>query len=432
MLIAADGHGPVHEGGGGPGEATAVRGAAPADRLRPRPAWWSATVTAGVDLTPPPGHILSWSPLVGLTYAGEARAVPGGCGLVRLTAPEIISMEEKDIRRDFIAKLSVEDVTVAGLAVVAPHAPGTPVDEHLMADLLDRRDLAVAGLRIAGLSGFADPELLGWYAYEGNLRHRRETVLRQTILMGLGSGDSAELDADALSRSESIWALLADYTGGGRVSTIDGMLDLFRRAHHSSLHPTTRATLLFALLESLLGRFRDPGEPVQLEDLVGALPGLDPAAAQWFGQSGRAIRNATAHGAWSPEADAPELAQLQVVCGAALQELLVVWTTGRGGAQNPAKLLARHLTGRLADRQEAPWNRRSSSPCWGRRYPLRWPCGTSSRPGRTSAPSRRSSRPTPSSSRSAGRCCRRRSPPRMPGAATSTRPASGSTPPWNR
>ena len=119
-----------------------VRGAAPAERLLPRPAWWSATMTAGVDLTPPAGHVLSWSPLVGLAYEGAIRPVPGGCALVSLTAQEIVSMEEKDIRRDFIARLAVEGVSVAGLAVIAPHAEGTPFDEPLMADLLGHRDLA--------------------------------------------------------------------------------------------------------------------------------------------------------------------------------------------------------------------------------------------------------------------------------------------------
>jgi hypothetical protein len=325
----------------------AVRGFSPAERLLPRPAWWSATMTSGVDLTPPAGHVLSWSPLVGLAYEGAIRPVPGGCALVSLTAQEIVSMEEKDIRRDFIARLAVEGVSVAGLAVVAPHTEGTPFAEPLMADLLGRRDLAVAGLRISGLAGFTDPELLGWYAYEGNLRHRRETVLRQTVLMGLGSDDHQDLDAHALALAEPIWTLLADYTAGGRTATIDGMLDLFRRAHHTSINPATRATLLFALLESLLGRFRAPGEPVQLEDLVGALPRLDPAAAAWSDQSGRTVRNATAHGSWSPAADAPELAFLRSVCGAALHELLVIWTTERAGSRNPGKLLAGHLTGAL-------------------------------------------------------------------------------------
>jgi hypothetical protein len=353
VLIASQGGPPAPDPATGPPAAAPpdhpmgvrVRGFAPTERLLPRPPWWSATMSTAVDLAPPAGHVLSWSPLVGLTFQGAARPIPGGCTLVDMTAQEIISMEEKDIRRDFIARLTVEDVPVAGLAVVAPHTLGAPLDDPLMADLLGRRDLAVAGLRLAGLAGFTDPELLGWYAYEGSLRHRRETVLRQTVLMRLGSGDHHHLEAQDLARVEPIWTLLDNYAASGRTPTIDAMLGLLRRAHHTTLNPATRATLLFALLESVLGRFRAPTDPVQLEELVHALPRLDPAAAAWFGRSGRSTRNATAHGSWTPAEDAPELAFLQSVCGAALHELLVVWTTRDVRPKNPGKLLAAHLTG---------------------------------------------------------------------------------------
>ncbi len=327
-----------------PDPATA-RGQAPGQRLLPRPAWMSGTVSAGIDLSAPEGHTVSWSPLVGLTYDGPPLATPCGAGLATLSPAEIVSMEEKDIRRDFIAKFQTLELPVAGLAVVAETGDAVGLDDDLMERLLRPRDLTVAGLRIAGLDGFTDPELLGWYAYQGHLRHRRETVFRQTGLMGFGRDDQVRLDAPLLAQVQEVWALLAAYDGRGSDPEVELLLDQFRRAHDALLSESTRMTLLFAILEGMLGRFRPAKEKVQLEHLVGALPGLDAPAAEWFVGHGRAVRNEHAHGAWAPEPEErePVLPALRAICAAGLRQLLTVWD----GSGVPGTALVGDLEARL-------------------------------------------------------------------------------------
>lgn len=328
---------------------TAPRGASPQGRLLPRAAWVSGTVTTGIDLTPPAGHTVSWSPLVGLTYDGAMLATPLGAGLTTLSPAEIVSMEEKDIRRDFIAKFQTLDQPVAGLAVLAETGDGVTLDGDLMTQLLRPRDLTVVGLRIAGFDGFTDPELLGWYVYQGSLRHRRETAFRQTVLMGLGRDDQVALDADALVGAQETWALLAAYDGRGGHLDLERLLGQFRRAHDPFVTEDARLTLLYGVLEGLLGRFRPAKDPVQLEDLVGALTGLDPETAEWFAARGRSLRNEHAHGAWepSPEERARALPALRAVCAASLRETLAAWD----GSSEPGRAVVERLGSRLeADR----------------------------------------------------------------------------------
>lgn len=333
-----------------------LRGMAPADRLMPRPAWWSGTSTSGVELGRD-GQWVSWSPLVGLVYEGGEMATPCGTALAPMSVAEIVSMEEKDIRRDFIAPLVQRErdpdntppppLAAVVAAIPAPNHPATP-DEASMARLLRARDLTTVGLRIAGFEDFVDPELLGWYLYDGAVRHRRETVLRQTVLMGVSSGNHRLLTDHDLRTAGRVWAALGAYGQQPPVAEIDDMLHLYRRAHDPYASAQTHLTLLFALLESMLGQFRSPGNRTQLEDLVAAVPGAAPEAVAWFAEHGRRTRNAGAHGAWRPADGDVELAHLRSVCGAVMLQLLEVWTSAPRQSQPPGRLLVRHLSGGAA------------------------------------------------------------------------------------
>jgi hypothetical protein len=329
-----------------------VRGHAPVDRLLPRPAWFTATYTAGVDLSPPEGHSVSWSPLLGLEYAGGPMRLPGiGATLITLTPSEIVSMEEKDIRRDFIRKFVTTDVSVAGIAVGVRTDDVLIVDDALMARLLPPRDAAVTGLRLAGLRSFVDPELLGWYVYQGSLRYRRETVLRQTAVMRIGS-EQTELSQEILEQVVPLWSLLSAYEAEGPSRALDRLLAMFRRAHDQFALPEARAALLFAVLEALLGRFRGPNAAVQLEELVGRLGHLSNEASAWFTHAGRRFRNATAHGVWrqtattrDEESESTELVFLHEIVAAALRQLIELRTAVAPVDKDRASLLVDHLVG---------------------------------------------------------------------------------------
>lgn len=330
--------------GGEPSPGRALRGSGRPERLNPRPLWCSATLTTGVSLSAPEGYLVSWSPLVGLLYDEDPCPTAIGALLTRFSVQEIVSMEEKDIRRDFIKNLAISDELgtrqpVAGLAVLLSTGAGRPglgpdrrhrrptLDDASLMGFGRPRDLAVLGLRIAGVDGFLDPELLGWYVYDGRLRYRKETVYRQTALMVLNTDDQHMLTQQQLGKAREVWRLLADYCAHPMDPRIEMIFDQFRRAHDPYLMPEARALLLFVVLEALLGPFRSKRDAVQLEDLVSGLANLDGAACSWMTSDGWAARNAVAHGARTIVKEGPELAYLRSICSSALQEMLFLRTT---------------------------------------------------------------------------------------------------------
>ncbi|MET1088191.1 MAG: hypothetical protein ABWY04_13890 [Arthrobacter sp.] len=327
-----------------------VRGKAPTNRLFPRSVWCSATMTIGAsDLRPPDGWTVSWSPLPGLAYELERMAIPGvAATLAPMLAHEIVGMEEKDIRRDFINKFRGEDNPIAGIGVWMSSVD-FELNEEVLSALLRPRNLAVVGLRIAGVYRFVDPELLGWYVYRDGLRCRRETVFRQTALMSMGNPTNEVFSADMLEKVRPVWWLLGQYEAGAALPEIDKMLDAFRRAHDPYAPERTRIALFFALLESILGRFRPARSRIPLEHLVAALPYLDPDTAAWFADNGRRLRNESAHGSWLPaeDSDGLESSSLRHVCGAALHNLLETWVNDPHRSEQPSQLLIRSLSGRL-------------------------------------------------------------------------------------
>jgi len=335
---------------------TAPPGRCAPHRLGPNDPWQSGTSSTGGDLSSPEGTILSWSPLIGLTHEGEPWVHRDlGVAVTSISAAALVGMEEKDIRRDFISEVRVGGA-LAALAIAVPH-PDLNVTNGDAATLTRRRDVAVAGLRMAGAGEFADPELLGWYIYARSLRYRRETVLRQSVIMRLQQEETAVmLSAEARSRVWELWSLLARYEREARDPEIDRLLDLVRRIHDRRFLPTTtRAALALVAVESLLGRFRPPTATLRLERLVRLLHGVPEETARWFETNGRAFRNQVAHGEWKVEpTDAtviwtrnPEpIAHLVTIACAALQRLIEVWVAAAPPVRaryGPARLLVRDL-----------------------------------------------------------------------------------------
>ena len=337
-------------------------GRAPAYRLGPRRSWFAGTVSSDGMLGADSGTLVSWSPLVGLQPpATDITHRDLGVYLGGLTASAVVGMEEKDIRRDFVARVRL-DAPVAALAVAG--ASGRDgVDEAAVLPLTRTRDLAVAGLRLAGFDGFTDPELLGWYVYDGHIRHRRETVLRQSVLLGIGAAPPVSIDEPAMARLQEIWSLLARYESDARHDGIDYLLDLYRRVHDRHfLDASTRAAMTAILLESLFGRFRSLDSPIRLEVLVPAIERVPADAAAWFVASGREFRNTVAHGDWHPAPlAAPEswtsdhvpLGHQIAIATAAVHDLLRLWIDADPPVRarhGPQGLLARTLGRRTGKR----------------------------------------------------------------------------------
>lgn len=339
-------------------------GCASLSRLGPRKPWNAATYSSTGSLSSPKGTIVSWSPMAGLVSLGPDLAHPElGVHLTSMKQQAIVGMEEKDIRRDFIQNIHFPDRPVAALAVPSPHGGGM-VDEATVQPLTRIRDLAVVGLRLVGFNSFIDPSLLGWYVYDGSIRHRRETVLRQSVITAMGSSDPAVIEESMHGELVDAWTLMANYDREARDSGIDTILDLFLRAHDRRfLPPQTRASLALICLEAMLGRFRSKKDRVQLEHLVSSLDGVAPASTAWFESEGRDFRNKLAHGKWNPDhlqyseiqsTDHMPLLNLLDLCRAGVESMLRLWVDSDPPVRawhGPARLLVRTLSKGLSDRE---------------------------------------------------------------------------------
>lgn len=328
-------------------------------RLGPLLPWFSGSITSLGSLAAPKGVIVSWSPLVGLQAEGAFETHDGlGVQFGPVESGLVVTMEENDIQRDFIARVDLH-VPIATLAVGRPHT-GVMVDEAQVAPLTRVRDLAVTGLRLAGLDTFIDPALLGWYVYHGNIRHRRETVLRQSILAAMQFAPPLQVGGDARADTFDAWSLLARYEQGARSEELDRMMDLFRRVHDRHfLDGTTRASLATICMEMMIGSFRGPAAKLRLEALVDVIDGVPAESASWFRTEGRTFRNAVAHGRWRPAtreastlwtSDHEPLVHELAILRAALRELLGLWVNADPRVRahhGPQALLARALGKRL-------------------------------------------------------------------------------------
>jgi hypothetical protein len=202
--------------------------------------------------------------------------------------------------------------------------------------LLRTRDLAVVALRLAGFQGFTDPELLGSYVYDGNMRTIDTTVLASMVLRGMGADPKESFGESDVARFSPDWSLVDEYDATARHDEIDHVLTLFRRAHDDRfLPPDARAGLLLSALEAMLGRFRPSADKVQLEELVRVSAGGDPAAA-WFQQHGRKFRNAVAHGYW--DRDPAPLVAMQALLRPLVRAYLQTWLAADDHQRRPGRV----------------------------------------------------------------------------------------------
>lgn len=284
-----------------------------------------ATSSSAVDMGCKSGTV-SWSPLIGLEATVEGALARGddGVAIMSLSGEEMVSLEERDTARDFIAELRV---TAKPAAVVMTGARGQELETTMegLAPLLRRRDLATLALRLAGFSEFCDPELLGVFVYQGSTRTRFPSVLRQTIEQKMrqpAKEKFAESDLEVVGR---LLHLLTEYDKAARHPQIDQVLRLFRHGFDREFLPEiARASLLLSALEGMLGRFRKPQE---LEQLVArVVRGSFPEAAKWFEERGRRFRNSIAHGLWpAAEQDPQPMERLIEVLRGLIPEFVRAW-----------------------------------------------------------------------------------------------------------
>jgi hypothetical protein len=279
------------------------------------------------------GTRLSWSPLVGLACEGSLDFGHGsGVFLVSATPATVLTLEDKDVRRE-LGNLLMSETSVACLGVLRELSDHTDAQAE---EMLRTRDLAVVALRLAGFQGFDDPELLGSYVYDGNMRTIDTTVLAPMVLRGMGADPEESFGESDLTRFSPDWSLVSEYEATARHDEIDHVLTLFRRAHDDTfLPPDARAGLLLSALEAMLGRFRPRDDPVQLEQLVRVGAGDDSAAA-WFEEHGRGFRNAVAHGYW--DRDSAPLVAMQALLRPLVRAYLQTWLAADDHQQRPGRV----------------------------------------------------------------------------------------------
>jgi len=295
------------------------------------------------------GKYACYAPLTGVGCTGVEPLGDKPCpNLVALSGSEVVSLEDKDIARDYLAQLHGVPERIAALAL-SIEADGTD-ERSALRGLRRMREIAVASLRLAGFDEFIDPELAGLHVLYEQRPLREPSVLRQTVLTRL-KREPAYVFGDAdRPRRTSAWALLFRYQGSARHPDIEGWLSAFRRLHDGEfLPPLARANLGVALVEGLLGRFRPPGDPQPLEALVARvaagsndLPAV--AGSAWFSTEARAWRNALAHGRLREIDEAP-ISHLLAIARAAIPRAITLWLDGGDPKRRPAKLLIRELAG---------------------------------------------------------------------------------------
>jgi hypothetical protein len=284
-----------------------------------------ATVSSGTDMGCKDGTV-SWSPLIGLeaTVEGALRRGDDGVVIMSLSGEEMVSLEERDTRRDFIAQLRVM-AEPAAVVMTGAHGQKPETTMEGLAPFLRRRDLATVALRLAGFSEFYDPELLGVFVYQDSIRTRFPSVFRQTIEQKMRRSAKekfAESDVEIVGR---LLHLLSEYDNTARHPQVDQVLRLFRHGFDQEFLPEiARGSLLLSAVEGMLGRFRKPKE---LEKLVAVVVRERfPEAAKWFEERGRQFRNSIAHGQWpAAEQDPRPMKQLIEVLRGLLPEFVQVW-----------------------------------------------------------------------------------------------------------
>ncbi len=281
-------------------------------------------------------ELVIFAPLVGLGLETvPAHLVGEGFPLTWIAPSQLLSLEDPDVRRDWISRLGTigtQPVACIGLRddAAAYGRLGYDDTSRSLGPLRRWRDATVATLRLAGHAGFFDPELVGEYVFiEASTRFRLPAIYRQTILLRMQDEPADYVLADRDDALAALWTVVRAYLCGEPSSVIDRALELFRRSHNLMGAPATKAQLLYATLEMVLGRPpRDP-EAHPMARLKAALPSDLAAPLHWYVEHGRAVRNAVAHGYWDPNASGPEggdaLSHLRDSVGVALPAVLVAW-----------------------------------------------------------------------------------------------------------
>ncbi len=291
------------------------------------------------------GVVASWSPLLGLACNETLAVREGSFAIVPLNAVELVELEERDIKRDFIGELRVKGALETQLVQPVGCIGLFDQGRHDLADLKRRRRQAIAVLRLAGFTKFIDPELLGWYIYEGMVRYRIPTIFRQSILKTMVHEPDERISQNDLERIEALAALLAQCAADHSDGQLDELIGEFLRAHPSRFFPgKASAGMLFAVLEEILGRFRPLRAAVQLEDLVAQV--TEAAESGWFRERGRAFRNTVAHGRWNGKDNDSDLESLLATVRQVM-EALIRYCIQQNRSESPITSFLRHLEAKV-------------------------------------------------------------------------------------
>jgi hypothetical protein len=143
-----------------------------------------------------------------------------------------------------------------------------------------------------------------------------------------------EFNHENLERALEVVQLLADYDAKARDGRIDSLLDDYRRAFARGFLPlSTRAALLFGVLEAMLDDFRARQGP---EYLIPKLVDARRPSAVWFSTrvesgsgykatKGRVFRNIVAHGDELPKDAEPSFDHVADIAGVILPLFIETW-----------------------------------------------------------------------------------------------------------
>ncbi len=289
---------------------------------------------------------LMWAPLPGLlnhqplALDDELRRL-----LLSLSGNELLKLEERDIRRDFASVLRMQEDEIAALYLTLPGDIEDPVDA--MARLQQERDLAVAALRLAGFHDFCDPALAGPVAMHKTIRFRQPSVLRQSVwqIVARKQDEAQALQPTHAEPLAAAWRTVDNYRNAGGHPDLDRALSLYRRGFDRRFNTAHAcAGLHYATIESLLGRFRAPGDALPLEALVTRLLGEQQPIAAWFARDGRELRNAVAHGRATDAVEDAALDALATIAGAAWRHAAQIHASEPPDPTRPGKRLVRALS----------------------------------------------------------------------------------------
>jgi hypothetical protein len=326
-------------------------------RLAPRQS--SPTLILHSAIAAPDGHVCSWSPLLGLASEtlersqGMALGEPAVCQIFPFTPDELLELEDRDIRQDFLGSFVAQGHPMCVLLTLSPHDEAS-ISEA--APALDRmRHFGVLTLRLAGYDQFHDPDLFGSTVFEGSQRFRRPTIVRQTVMEEMRHEATQRLGPADQPRLAAIWAQLWRYDQNGRILSIEHVLSLFRRTFDRDfLEPEHRALFLVSLLDAMLGPFRDEGDPVQLGALVQALIGRN-SDVTWFIENGRQYRNRVAHGEFTSDDAGEPIEHMSRIISRLVLELIKTWNgVERRDQTYPSKALIERATNSRVNAQSQP------------------------------------------------------------------------------